>query len=80
MNNDSTQAVQPPDDYDLRDEYDLTTLQIVARGRYASIQRIGANIRVLDPDVGRAFPTDDEVNRALRLVLEIARIPQGDVR
>ena len=70
---------QPPDDYDLRDEYDLARLPVVARGRYAAAQRAGTNLRVLDPDVVQAFPTDEAVNTALRLVLEIAKIPQ-DVR
>ena len=78
MNNDSTQKVQPPDDYDLRDEYDLTQLPIVARGRYAEGQRAGTNLRVLDPDVVQAFPTDEAVNAALRLVLQIAKIPRAD--
>ncbi|HSH81920.1 MAG TPA: hypothetical protein VLA19_25625 [Herpetosiphonaceae bacterium] len=74
------QEIQPPDDYDLRDEYDLTQLQIVARGRYAASQRAGTNLRVLDPDVVEAFPTDEAVNSALRLVLQIARIPRADAR
>lgn len=78
MNNDSTQPVQPPDDYDVGDEYDLTQLPIVARGRYAAPQRIGTNLRMLDPDIKHAFPTDEAVNAALRLVLQIAKIPQTD--
>ncbi len=80
MSNNSTQAAQPPDDYDLRDEYDLTRFKVVARGRYAAAQRTGTNLRVLDPDVVAAFPTDEAVNSALRLVLQIARIPEVDVR
>ena len=77
MNDDSTPKVQPPDDYDLRDEYDLSQLPIVARGRYAAEQRAGTNVRVLAPDVVQAFPTDEAVNAALRLVLQIAKIPQA---
>lgn len=80
MNNDSTQKVQPPDDYDLRDEYDLMRLPVVARGRYAASQRVDANLRVLAPDVVKAFPTDEAVNTALRLVLQIAKVPQEDAR
>ncbi len=80
MNDDSTQKIQPPDDYDLRDEHDLSRLPIVARGRYTPTQRAGTNLRVLDPDVVQAFPTDEAVNTALRLVLQIAKVPQEDVR
>jgi hypothetical protein len=62
------------DDYELRDEYDLSKMTIVAKGRYAPERRVGKNIVVLAPDVAQAFPTDEAVNEALRLVLEITRI------
>ena len=64
-----------PDDYELRDEYDLSKMTIVAKGRYAPGRRGGKNVAVLAPDVAQAFPTDDAVNEALRLVLQIARVP-----
>lgn len=76
MNSDSTPQVQPPDDYDLREEYDLSQLPVVARGRYASTKRVGSNVRVLAPDVVAAFPSDEDVNAALRLVLQLAKVPQ----
>ncbi len=79
MSNNSTQAAQPSDDCALRDEYDLTRFKVVARGRYAAAQRAGTNLRVLDPDVVKAFPTDEAVNSALSLVLQIAKIPQAAV-
>ena len=63
------------DDYELRDEYDLAKMTIVAKGRYAPERRLGKNVVVLAPDVASAFPTDDAVNAALRLVLQVARIP-----
>ncbi len=63
------------DDYELRDEYDLAKMTIVAKGRYAPERRVGKNVVLLAPDVAQAFPTDDAVNEALRLILEIARIP-----
>ncbi len=80
MNNDSTPNTLPLDDYDLREEYDLAQLPIVARGRFAATQRAGSNVRVLAPDVVQAFPTDEAVNAALRLVLQIAKIPQAGAR
>ena len=64
-----------PNDYDLGDEYDLAKMTIVAKGRYAPERRAGKNVVLLAPDVVRAFPTDDSVNEALRLVMQMARIP-----
>ena len=64
------------DDYELRDEYDFAKMTIVAKGRYAPERRAGKNVVLLAPDVAQAFPTDDAVNEALRLILQIARIPQ----
>ena len=63
-----------PDDYELRDEYDLSKLAVVAKGRYAPHHRAGKNVIVLAPDVAQAFPTDEAVNEALRLVLRIAEV------
>jgi hypothetical protein len=63
------------DDYELRDEYDLAKMTIVAKGRYAPERRLGKNVVVLAPDVAQAFPTDEAVNEALRLILQAARIP-----
>ncbi|TEU17503.1 MAG: hypothetical protein E3J21_08195 [Anaerolineales bacterium] len=64
-----------PDDYELRDEYDLSKMTVVAKGRYAPHRRVGKNVVVLAPDVVQAFPTDEAVNEALRLVMRIAEIP-----
>jgi len=63
------------DDYELRDEYDLAKMTVVAKGRYAPERRMGKNVAVLAPDVAQAFPTDEAVNEALRLILQAARIP-----
>ena len=63
------------EDYELRDEYDLSKLTIVAKGRYAPGRRVGKNVVLLAPDVVQAFPTDEAVNEALRLVMRIAEIP-----
>ena len=64
------------DDYELREEYDLSQLPIVPKGRYAPERRIGSNLVVLEPDLARAFPSDEAVNKALRLVLQAAQIPE----
>lgn len=65
------------DDYELREEYDLSQLPIMPRGRYAPERRAGKNLVVLAPDIAPAFPSDESVNAALRLVLAMAKIPQG---
>jgi hypothetical protein len=69
------QKPSDPDDYELRDEYDLTEMSVVPKGRYAPGRRAGKNLVVLAPDVAQAFPTDEAVNEALRLVLRIAKVP-----
>lgn len=64
-----------PEDYELREEYDLSKLTVIPKGRYAPHRRAGKNLVVLAPDVAEAFPTDEAVNEALRLVLRIAEVP-----
>jgi hypothetical protein len=46
------------------------------RGKYAAAYRRGTNLARLDPDVAKAFTTDESVNEALRAVLKaVAAIP-----
>ena len=63
-----------PEDYELRDEYDLSTMTVVAKGRYAPHRRVAKNIVLLDEDLAEAFPTDQAVNEALRLVMRISEV------
>lgn len=65
------------DDYELREEYDLAQMVIVPKGRFEPGRRKGKNVVVLAPDLAQAFPDDTSVNQALRLVLQISRIPKG---
>lgn len=61
---------------ELRPEYDLTELlKGGVRGKYVARYRAGANVVVLAPDVAQAFPTEEAVNEALRLVMRMAQIP-----
>jgi hypothetical protein len=64
------------DDYELQEEYDLSQLSIVPQGRYAPERRLGSNLVVLEPDLAHAFPSDEAVNKALRLILQAAQIPE----
>ncbi len=67
---------KPNDDYDLQEEYDLSQLPIMPKGRYAPERRVGSNVILLEPDLVRAFPSDEAVNKALRLILQAAQIPE----
>ncbi len=68
---------KPNDDYELQEEYDLSQLPIMPRGRYAPERRVGSNVILLEPDLVQAFPSDEAVNKALRLILQAAQIPES---
>ena len=56
--------IQESDDYRLKDEYDLSQLPIIAKGRYAPERSGGTNLVLLDPDVSRRFR---QMRRLIRL-------------
>ena len=63
-------------DDDLRPEYDLSQLlRGGVQGKYAERFHAGTNLVLLAPDVAQAFPDDQAVNAALRLVMQLAQIP-----
>jgi len=66
---------------ELRPEYDLRKLlKGGVRGKYAEQYRAGTNLVLLDPDVAKAFPSEAAVNDALRLVIQLTKIPNGKKR
>jgi hypothetical protein len=67
------QKIETPLDDDLRDEYDEMVLKNGVRGKYVQRLAAGSNIVRLAPDVAAAFPTEEAVNEALRLLLNIAK-------
>jgi hypothetical protein len=69
-------STKKQDDYDLREEYDLSKMTIVPKGRFDPKRRIGNNIAVLEPDIAEAFPSDEAVNEALRLLLKASQLSQ----
>lgn len=71
--NDMNQEVKTPLDDDLRDEYDETVLKNGVRRKYVDRIAAGSNFVRLTPDVAAAFPTEDAVNEALRLLLHVAK-------
>jgi hypothetical protein len=63
---------------DLRPEYDLRRLlKGGVRGKYVARYRAGTNLVLLDPDVAKVFASEKAVNEALRLVIQLAKIPNG---
>ena len=60
---------------ELRPEYRRGDLGPGVRGKYFESFRSGTNLVLLEPDVARAFPTEEAVNNALRSFLEGARGP-----
>jgi hypothetical protein len=64
---------------DLRSEYDLRKLlKDGVQGKYADRFREGTNIVLLDQDVAKAFPSDKAVNEALRLVIQLRKLPRSE--
>ena len=69
------EETRPGMEDELRPEYDL--LQLLkdgVRGKYAERYQAGTRLAMLAPDVARVFPNDEAVNKALRLVIQLAKI------
>ena len=59
----------------LRAEYDLRQLlKGGVRRKYAKSYHAGTNLVPLDPDVRKAFRSEQAVNDALRLVIELRKV------
>src|SRR5438105_5209487 len=58
---------------EMRPEYDFSKMEFVGRGIYAKRYRSGTNIVLLDRDVREAFPDDESVNEALRVIAKAAK-------
>jgi hypothetical protein len=66
---------------ELRPEYDLAgLLREGVQGKYAESYREGTNLALLEPEIAQAFPSDDAVNEALRLVLRLTKVPHAATR
>lgn len=66
---------------DLRPEYDLgELLKDGVQGKYADRFREGTNLVLLDRDIAEAFPSDEAVNTALRLVMQLKKLPRSEKR
>lgn len=69
-------SIKKQDNYELNEEYDLSKMTILPKGRFDPKRRIGNNVIVLEPDVAKAFPNDEAVNEALRLLLKASKLSQ----
>lgn len=58
---------------ELRPEYNFAHMEGGVRGKYVERYHEGTNLVLLDPDVAQAFPNDEAVNEALRLLMQIAQ-------
>lgn len=71
---------------ELRPEYTREDLGQGVRGKYYQEYRQGTNLVLLSPDVAAAFPTEQDVNDALRALMKIAQRSKstsnenGDIR
>jgi hypothetical protein len=57
---------------ELRPEYDLAALGRGVTGKYFRQAAAGTNLVLLEPDVADAFPDAEAVNKALRLLIDVA--------
>ncbi len=64
-----------PED-ELLPEYDLTKLKVKGRGLYAERYRASQQLVKLDADVWEFFNTDQAVNEALRLLIQLNALTQ----
>lgn len=61
---------------ELRSEYDFAQMEGGIRGKSVERYRAGTNLVLLDLDVAQAFPNDEAVNNALRLLIQVAQRQQ----
>ena len=55
---------------EMRPEYDIRG---GVRGKYYERYRQGTNVVLLEPDVAAVFHDSESVNRALRMLIDVAR-------
>ncbi|MBX3615727.1 BrnT family toxin [Nitrosomonas sp.] len=65
--------VKPEMTDELRPEYQRSDFDKIIRGKYASRIKAETNVVILEPDIAKAFPNDEAVNKALRHLLEEAK-------
>ncbi len=61
---------------EMRAEYDFSGGE---RGKYYDRYQAGTNVVLLDPDVAVVFHESESVNRALRMLIDVARSNADEV-
>ena len=65
---------------ELRPEYRREDLGPGVQGKYLESYRAGTNLVLLNPDVAKAFPTEESVNSALRSLIDVAHRSVGPTK
>ena len=65
---------------ELRTEYKREDLGVGVRGTYFESYTKGTNLVLLSPDVAKVFTTEEEVNKALRSLISLAKKSTGRTR
>lgn len=60
-----------PED-EMRPSYQRSDFTRLERGKYAARMADSSNVVLVDPDLAKAFPNEEAVNKALRGLLELA--------
>jgi hypothetical protein len=63
---------------ELRSEYDFAQMEGGVRGKYVERYCSGTNLVRLAPDVASAFPNEEAVNEALRMLINVAQRYQSN--
>ena len=66
----SQESKKPSKKEEMRAEYDIRG---GVRGKYYERYREGTNVVLLEPDVAAVFRNSQSVNRALRMLIDLAR-------
>ncbi len=61
---------------EMRAEYDISGRE---RGKYYDQYQARTNVVLLEPDVAAVFQDSETVNRALRMLIDVARSNTGEV-
>ena len=65
---------------DMRSEYKREDLGTGVRGKYSAAYTEKHNIVLLDPEVAKAFPTEEAVNEALKSLIRVAQASIGPTK
>lgn len=65
-----SQEIEAGPEDEMRDEYDIRG---GVRGKYYARYQAGTNVILLEQDVAAVFPDSASVNRALRLLIDLAQ-------